>query len=336
MRTAAIISVMLGMCLSTAWAAPGAVSSLSIQVTVTNETSGAPAVDAEVALTVYQDNKPIEERTAAADAEGSCVFKDVPAGPGIAAVATAKHQEMMFGGRPISLEHLHDDLQHLHVTVYDVSTDTSVLSIGTHHMVIRVDPQGLFVDEYLQIVNDSDFAVTSGQKSPDGRPIVLKVYLPAGFKDVKYTQYFEEHAIILSEDGFVDTMAVPPGRHDAVITYALEIDAPSLKIIKKAGLPTQDFMVFAQLKGASIEGLNEPLGQMTLNNGSPADYFALGSLDSGEQIGLQITGLNVQQNQNDLWTMFGIIFGVIVAAGILRIWIQKKPQTLPADSDDTT
>jgi hypothetical protein len=58
----------------------------------------------------------------------------------------------------------------LEIVVYDVSTDTSALSIGTHHLVVRVAPQGLFIDEYLQVINDSDKAVTSEEKTPEGKP----------------------------------------------------------------------------------------------------------------------------------------------------------------------
>jgi hypothetical protein len=57
---------------------------------------------------------------------------------------------------------------------------------------------------------------------------VLKVYLPAGFKDIIYSKYFQEQALIMTDDGFIDTMAVPPGRHDAVFTYAVKTEIPLL------------------------------------------------------------------------------------------------------------
>jgi hypothetical protein len=304
-----------------------------IQVVVTNETGGlSPASDAEVALTIYQDSEPFDRKIGRSDSQGVCSFEDVPTGRGLVVVAMAKNQDMMFSSQPMSLEHAHDKMYQLHISVYDVSTDTSALSVGTHHFVIRVDPLGVFIDEYLQIINDSDKAVTSSEKSPDDRPIVLKVYLPEGFKDIKYSKYFQEHAIAITDEGFIDTMAVPPGRHDAVFTYALEVNAPTVEIIKKAGLPTEDFMVFSQLKGASIEGLKEPLGQMILNNGNSADYFPSISLDADSQIRFRITGLTIQQGQDDLWVIFGVIFGVIVLVGCIRMWTQKKKQVSASSS----
>ncbi|MHC4761333.1 MAG: hypothetical protein ACYS9H_08340 [Planctomycetota bacterium] len=205
----------------------------------------------------------------------------------------------------------------LEIVVYDVSTDTSALSIGTHHLVVRVAPQGLFIDEYLQVINDSDKAVTSEEKTPEGKP----------------SKYFQEQALIMTDDGFIDTMAVPPGRHDAVFTYAVKTDTPSVQIIKKAGLPTKELMVFSQLSGASIAGLDEPLGQMTINNGSPADYFPSVTLETGEQIGFKITGLTIAQDPDDLWTMFGIIFGVIILIGIVRTWTHKKQSVLASEDE---
>jgi hypothetical protein len=233
----------------------------------------------------------------------------------------------------MSLEHAHDAMYQLEIVVYDVSTDTSALSIGTHHLVVRVAPQGLFIDEYLQVINDSDKAVTSEEKTPEGKPAVLKVYLPAGFKDIIYSKYFQEQALIMTDDGFIDTMAVPPGRHDAVFTYAVKTETPSVQIIKKAALPTQDLMVFSQLSGASIAGLDEPLGQMTINNGSPADYFPSVSLETGDQISFEITGLSIAQDPDDLWIMFGVIFGVMILIGIVRTWTHKKQSVSASDKE---
>ncbi|MHC4855851.1 MAG: hypothetical protein ACYS72_05550 [Planctomycetota bacterium] len=321
-----IIIILLTGCLS--WcSAEITTEPISIQVVVTNETGGGnPAGDAEVILTVYRDGEPVDRKEGRSDENGVCLFESVPTGQGMAVVANAKNQEMMFGSRPMSLEHAHEKMYQMHVSVYDVSSDTSVLSIGTHHFVIRVDPQGIFVDEYLQIINSSDKAVTSTEKTPDGRPIILNVYLPAGFKDVKCSKYFEEHALVITEEGFIDTMAVPPGRHDAVFTYTLEPESTTLSIAKKVGLPTKDFMVFSQLSGASIEGLNEPLGQMKLNNGNPADYYSSVSLDRGSEVNFKIIGLSAPQRQDDLWIMFGIVFGAIVLVGVVRMIMQKKRQ----------
>ena len=304
-----------------------------IQVVVTNETAGSPASDAEVALTIYQDSKPLDRRVGRSDAQGVCSFQEVPTGLGMAVVATAMNQDMMFSSRPMSLEHAHDAMYQLEIVVYDVSTDTSALSIGTHHLVVRVAPQGLFIDEYLQVINDSDKAVTSEEKTPDGKPAVLKVYLPAGFKDIIYSKYFQEQALIMTDDGFIDTMAVPPGRHDAVFTYAVKTETPSVQIIKKAALPTQDLMVFSQLSGASIAGLDEPLGQMTINNGSPADYFPSVSLETEEQISFEISGLSIAQDPDDLWMMFGVIFGVMILIGIVRTWTHKKQSVSASDKE---
>jgi hypothetical protein len=304
-----------------------------IQVVVTNETAGSPASDAEVALTIYQDSEPLDRRVGWSDARGVCSFQEVPTGLGMAVVATAMNQDMMFSSRPMSLEHAHDAMYQLEIVVYDVSTDTSALSIGTHHLVVRVAPQGLFIDEYLQIINDSDKAVTSEEKTPDGKPAVLKVYLPADFKDIIYSKYFQEQALIMTDDGFIDTMAVPPGRHDAVFTYAVKTETPSVQIIKKAALPTQDLMVFSQLSGASIAGLDEPLGQMTINNGSPADYFPSVSLETGDQISFEITGLSIAQDPDDLWIMFGVIFGVMILIGIVRTWTHKKQSVSASDKE---
>lgn len=327
MKPAALITILFFACVAGSHAAI-ATEPIAIQVNVTNETGGpSPANDAEVVLTVYKDNKPLDRKVGRSDAKGMCSFADVPTGAGLVVLATAKNQEMMFSSRPMSLEHAHDKQYQLDISVFDVSTDTSALSIGTHHFVVRVNPQGIFVDEYLQLINSSDKAVTSAEKTTDARPVVLKINLPAGFKDLRFSKYFEEHAVVKTDEGFIDTMAVPPGRHDAVFMYALQADAATVQIAKKAGLPTKDFMVFSQLNGALIEGLGESIGQMTLSDGSTADYFSSIPLEAGDQVSFKITGLSMAQDQDDLWVMFGIVFGVILLVGIVRMLTQRKQQS---------
>lgn len=326
MRSAAMMTILFTASLS--WcSAEITTEPVLIQVRVTNETGGrSPAPDVEVALTIYKNSELVDRRVSRSDAQGTCSFEQVPTGSGMAVVATAKNQDMMFSSRPMSLEHAHEPMYQLDISVYDVSTDTSALSIGTHHFVIRVNPQGIVVDEYLQIINDSDKAVTSAEKTPDGRPIVMQVYLPAGFKEITFLKYFEKHAVMITEEGFIDTMAVPPGNHDAVFSYVLEPDSSTLPITAKVGLPTEDFMVFSQLNGARIEGLGQPLGQMVLSNGSSADYYPSTSLQAGDKLSFEITDLTVAQNQDDLWIILGIVFGAIVLVGLARTRIQRKPQ----------
>jgi hypothetical protein len=323
MKRATGIFLVLWVCLS--WCS-GEITTepVLIQVVVTNETGGlSPAADAEVTLTIYRDNKVLEQRTGRSDRQGVCPFEQVPTGRAMAVVASAKNQDMMFSSRAISLEHAHEPMYQLDISVYDVSTDTSVLSIGTHHFVLQLEPQGVFVDEYIQIVNDSDRAVISDQKTPDGKPVVLELFLPMGFKDVSYSKYFVEHAIVTTDRGFIDTMAVPPGKHDAVFSYPLKSDSGTLQVVKKVSLPTKDFRVFTQLRGASLDGLSTPLGQMTLSNGSSADYYPSASLQAGDEVSFKITGLSVAQDQDDLWVMFGAIFGVVTLVGIIRLFARK-------------
>ncbi|MHC5093796.1 MAG: hypothetical protein ACYSO2_07845 [Planctomycetota bacterium] len=87
------------------------------------------------------------------------------------------------------------------------------------------------------------------------------------------------------------------------------------------------------MSGASIAGLDEPLGQMTINNGSPADYFPSVSLETGDQISFEITGLSIAQDPDDLWIMFGVIFGVMILIGIVRTWTHKKQSVSASDKE---
>jgi hypothetical protein len=321
---ALLFSVAIG---ATAFAedAPVGPPDVVLTVKVTNGTAQGAAVTGDpVSVRIYQNQQLTDTLQGTVDATGQAVFENVPAPEQVFAVPSAKHNGMMFSGRPVALgpgpgSHIG------YVTVYEISEDSSQLFVGVHHFIIKAQADYLVITEYMQLANPSDMAVTSKEKDSQGLPVVLKMLLPRGFKNLQFSDYFEAAAVVTTADGFYDTMAMPPGaNHHAVFSYTIDIDSATLDIVKNISLPTSEFILFSQLGPQRIEGLGSPSSNMTLADGASAEYFDLSRLNMGDKINFKVTGFNVVKSQRQSWIIMGVVFGVVAFLAVLRLRPKNK------------
>jgi hypothetical protein len=317
MILAALLVPAPGVCL--AQAAPQA----RVTVEVRNKTAkGAAVVGEEVSLLLFRGQEQIDSRQATAGQAGKAVFEKVPTGQDMTAIARAKHQNMAFTSLPVSLDPAAGELSAT-VEVYDVSTDTSKLFVGTHHIIVAVRSASLEVTEYMQLTNPSDMAITGARRDDRNQPIVIEGRLPRGFKDLAVSSYLEEEALVVGPEGFHDTMAVPPGEHHVAFSYKLDINRNTMEIAREITLPTSELMIFWQHGQGKLEGLGEPAGRLVNAEGAPVEYYRRSDLKPGERVAFQISGFNVKQSDRYTWV---ILIAVFVAAAVIALLrLRRKP-----------
>lgn len=298
-------------------------SQVVLTVEVVNGTvNGDPVTGDEVIVQVYERGELLRTLEGKVAADGKAVFESVPAGDKIVALARSKHNDMMFTGSPVALKPTEDE--HLaRVQVFDASNDTSGLSVQTHHLIIKSASDALAFTEYMQLVNPSNMAVSSNREDAEGRAIVLEIKLPRGFKDLKALGYFEEDALVVTNEGFYDTMAVPPGEHQVTFTYSLDITSNTVDIVKGITLPTSKFVVFAELGPAKLQGLGEPDNRAAAPNGAQIEYYTRDKLAPGEEIAFKITGFNVNNSGSATWVILAAVFGAVMVLAALRMRSNK-------------
>jgi hypothetical protein len=295
----------------------------SLTINVTNRTAnGTTTANDEVLVTIYEQGKPAQTLTDNIDSEGKAVFENIPTGNNITALPRIKHQNMMFNGHPIALK-TGQTVFNGHVEVYEVSTDKSKLSVSAHHFIIKVESDSLRITEYMRLYNSSDMAITSVEKDGNNKNKVIEAMLPKGFKDLTFSRYFQENAMVITKDGFYDTMAIPPGQYDSEFSYSLEIDSETIDIIKKISLPTSEFMIFSLLDKGRLQGLGDSGGEVNLADGSSAEYFSFSELKAAEQIKFQAAGFNVTKSNSSTLLTLIVVFALIV---ILVIWRLRSQQ----------
>lgn len=295
----------------------------SLTIEVVNGTANATAtVNDEVMVIIYEQGKPTQTLTGKVDSESKAVFENVPTGNNITALPRVKHQNMMFNGHPVALK-TGQTVFKGHVEVYEVSTDKSKLSVAAHHFIIKAETDSLLITEYMRLNNSSDMAITSEEKNANDKGVVIKVILPKGFKNLTFSRYFQENALVVTKDGFYDTMAIPPGQYDADFSYRLEIDSETIDIVKKISLPTSEFMVFSLLNKGQLQGLGDSRREVNLADGSSAEYFSFPELKAAEQIKFQVVGFNIKKSNSSVLITLIVIFALIVMLVIWRLRSQK-------------
>ncbi len=296
----------------------------SLIIHVTNRTAGGTATtNDDVLVTIFEQGKPTQTLKGNVDSEGKAVFQNVPTGDNITALPRVKHQNMMFNGHPVALKPEQTALTG-HVEVYEVSTDKSKLSVAVHHFIIKVEADSLRITEYMRLENSSDMAITSEEKNENDKSKVIDVMLPEGFKNLTCSRYFQENALVITKDGFYDTMAIPPGQYDADFSYSLEIDSETVDIIKMISLPTSEFMVFSLLDRGRLKGLGDSKGEVKLADGTSAEYFSFPDLKNAEQIKFQVGGFNVKNSNTNVVIILTVVFALMAVLVIWRLCGQKS------------
>jgi hypothetical protein len=280
-------------------------------------------VNDEVLVNIFEQRKPIQTLKGNIDSQGKAVFENVPTGNNITALPRVKHQNMMFNGHAVALKPGQTVFQ-AHVEVYEVSTDKSKLSVATHHFIIKLNADSLRITEYMRLYNSSDMAITSAEKDENDNTKVIEVMLPEGFQNLTCSRYFQVNALVVTKDGFYDTMATPPGQYDAEFSYSLEIDSETIDIIKKISLPTSEFMVFSLLDKGRLQGLGAPGGEVNLADGSSAEYFSFPELRAAEQIKFQATGFIAKKSNSNVMIILYVVFALIAILVIWRLRSQKS------------
>ena len=162
-------------------------------------------------------------------------------------------------------------------------------------------------------------AISSKEKDSAGRPMVLTVPLLKGFQNFTSTSYLEPQALGFTENSFYDTMGVPPGSHEIIFSYTLEIKSDTLDITKNIFLPTANFVLFSQLGNEKIQGLGDIDGELVLSDGTLAQYYDLGDLPAGEDVKFKIVGLSTSVGNKSSWIILAVVFGAIIVVAVLRL-----------------
>ena len=289
----------------------------TLMVAVVNGTPGGRStVGDPVTVEIYKNEKLIDTLKSRVNEESNVIFEGLPLGETLLVVASCNHDKVVFQGHPVAMKASKTSVT-TRVSVYDVSPDDSKLSVTTHHIIIKHRENYLFVSEYMRIKNSSHMAIRSDKRDNNNKPIALKIMLPSGYKNFQSLRYFFADALVFTDEGFYDTMAIAPGEYDVQFSYTLDIDAETMDFSKKVSLPTDSLIVLIAMPYVEAKGLG-PSSEFTMANGKSSEYYPMGSLKRGEKVRFQLAGFELPKPDRS-WIIIAIVFGLIAVLVMRRL-----------------
>lgn len=204
---------------------------------VTNGTAASPSpANISVTLLINHNNATVQHMDTQTAADGSFEFKDVPIVKGYEYVAAALYRDRIFnsGFQYGKSESTTIDLP---IIIYELTEDSSVLSISSSEAQLIADNGTLEVRQVIHFKNSSDRMYTTSKDLGDGRFGSVLISLPPGAQVVTLDN--QSRYIVSTKDFTVlDTSPVLPGDvHNIILSYIIPYDGTAALIEQQMNYP---------------------------------------------------------------------------------------------------
>ena len=232
---------------------------------------------------------------------------------------------VVYKGRLFSRHLAAEEASDLTITVYDVTEDPLVISVGRIDLFVEAVKlaelgSGLYITQIIGFRNSSDRIYTSGRRFDDGREAVLLVQFPQGAQalsnDAGGRYVFIENVGQLP-NSVIDTLPVPPGnKHQVILEYFLPL-AGSAKF-------EQDFnsVVDAEVRVMLSAGLDVVGDSLSLENAEQVTedarvYGGWLTMESEARLSFVISGDPDATSRGEMVVTQDQLAILILSAGVL-------------------
>jgi mono/diheme cytochrome c family protein len=307
----------------------------SVSVELVNGSGGVGPSDAPVTLYGFDDMQNTYSQTLSTGTDGIYQFTDVVMPEGRAFLAAVEYASTSYGSDVVMVDPATPDLNLL-ITVYDSTTDVSVLTTDRVHLLFDFStPDIVNVVEVFIITNPTSQTVTA--PTPDGTVVTFP--LPEGYTNLQFQEGELGDRYVEVSQGFADTQTVPPGsgEYQVVFAYQLPYDR-KLNFIQSMYLPTNAEVVMVPDNGVKVDSA-------MLQEGGTRDYQDIsyrmyngGTLIAGSALEFTLSGTPRKSAASffSAGTMQNIAIGLAffgVALVVAGVWLYRRHQrTLAAET----
>ncbi|NIN35703.1 MAG: hypothetical protein GTO60_11700, partial [Gammaproteobacteria bacterium] len=310
----------------------------TIEGQVINDTENGGSVDnQEVILTIYLSDAEIGTESTTTDGDGLFRF------PELATEAEYSYDvEVNYRGVEYRSERLvfNDDnpVESIELYVYDTTENPEVIEMGVAHIIIYVESEILYVEEYLLFINGSDRTYV-GTINPNDESIreSLKFTIPEGASELTAGYGLMDCCIIMTEDGFIDTMPVLPGAKEVLYSYQISPDSKEYVFSEDANYPIRNMNFVVQ--GENIDLSSEKLfpGEPLSVEGVTFNQLNGNNIARGERISVRLSGLPAAGGAPDIvWLVLTL---AILLGGFLFVFTLRRRKLevkVPLESEGKT
>jgi cytochrome c553 len=294
----------------------------TVSVQLVNGSGGEVPSDASITLYGFDDMQNTYSETLTTGANGLYVFSNVEMFEGRAFLAGAEYGSATYGSDIAVVDPTNPDLK-LQITIYDTTTDVSVLTTDRVHLLFDFsNPDVVQVVEVFIISNPTTETVVA----PIEYGTVVTFPLPEGYSNLQFQEGELGDRYIEVSNGFADTVSVNPGERQYQVTFAYDLPYNrKLNFVQSMFLPTNAVVVMVPDNGVRVDSkMLEDGGTRDYQNTSYRMYNGE-SLIAGSPLEFTLSGTprNTGANLFSPGTMQNLaiglaVFGVaLVAAGLL-------------------
>lgn len=292
----------------------------------------------EVLLEVYEPNASqsfdmVYTATVPANEDGTYVFEDVVIDPSRIYFTSVEMDEMFFPSDFMMGEEIIGNSIDLPVMIYEITSDTSQLSISRLHIFIQLTEQGTAV-----VINQLTFSNFGNELvAPElGTEPVLNFSLPEGAANLFFPNSVGD-PYVRTASGFSDSTPVLPGSnsYDLVYIYELPFEG-KLDLVLPVDYPTDVSAIFIQGEGTKVESeILIPSGMETLE-GDLYQVFITNALSTGQEIDMIIsTGQGLPFDTSTLIVILGVAGLGLAGYGAWRYFkTSRQLEDFEEETDD--
>lgn len=245
---------------------------------------------AAVRLVPVGDLMPGAPLTRTVGADGRFEFRDLAAGPGARYALVASHGGVDYiSPEPVDLTADMPEAADVALTVYETAEDVPV-RVRLGHVVVAPDPEAgvLQVTEVWVVANDSDRALVAGADNE-----TLRFPLPPGLVEIRLEDARMRSADRMEGDTLIDTLPVPPGEREVIISYDLGYDGTAATLERVTPLDTAELRLL--VPGSDVRVESAALTERTMRDvqGRPMVELSGRALGQGEKVAVSFSNLPV-------------------------------------------
>ncbi len=282
--------------------------------------------DVPVTLYGFDQMQNTYSETLQTGVDGVYLFTNVSMPEGRVFLAATEYASAPYSSDLVTVDPANPDLK-LQLTVYDSTTDVSVLTTDRLHIFLDFsNPQTVQVMEVFIISNPTNQVVVS--PSDDG--IVVTFPLPEGYTNLQFQDGELGNRYVEVDQGFADTSPVKPGVGEYQIIFAFEMPYErNLDFAQTMFLPTTAVVVMIPENSVKVESDQLVDSGARDFNGSTYQMYNGSSILAGSSLEFTLSGKPKQATSTGITTgtmqnlAIGLgVFGVVLL--IVGLWLFRQ------------
>jgi mono/diheme cytochrome c family protein len=259
-----------------------------ISGTVTNGTTGAAVPNLDVEIAIFDGANLLDQRTSKTDATGLYRFEGLPTDPSLIFATRAEYPTGVTNSSDVASFQPGRDQINLPLPVYETTTDASGVRADRVHYIVEFQDGQALVAELLVFSLDGSRAYVG-----DGAG-VLRFDLPPGAQGLSISDGELGGRFVKIENGFVDTLPLPPGPASRQVLYRYTLPYSGGKLDLQRSLPYPATNVNALIADQGEKVTSEGLANQGIRQTQSGNYFNLvgQNLPANQPIMIRLTGLS--------------------------------------------